>query len=105
MPHKIYPKAKRSLIEIWRYTDETWGENQADKYIRGLYAAIEKASRDRASWKPVEYELAQGIYFIRYQHHYVFFRQLSKGNIGIIGIFHERMDLPMRIKEAIEANP
>jgi len=43
MRHKIYPAARRRIIEIWHYTDKTWGEKQADNYVRGLHQAIEKA--------------------------------------------------------------
>ena len=28
---KIYPVARRRIIEIWQYTDDAWGEKQADK--------------------------------------------------------------------------
>ena len=31
--HKIYPAARRRIIEIWQYTDKTWGEKQADTNI------------------------------------------------------------------------
>jgi toxin ParE1/3/4 len=50
MRHKIYPAARRRIIEIWHYTDKTWGEKQADKYVRGLYNAIEDAARSKESW-------------------------------------------------------
>jgi hypothetical protein len=41
MRPKIYSAARCRFIEIWHYTDKIWGEKQADKYIRGLYRAIE----------------------------------------------------------------
>jgi toxin ParE1/3/4 len=52
----------------------------------------------------VEYAAAKNIYFIRYQRHYIFFRQLGQGNIGVIAVLHERMDLPNRLKEAIDSD-
>ena len=27
MRHKIYPAARRRIIEIWQYTDKTWVRN------------------------------------------------------------------------------
>ena len=42
MLHKIYPAARRRIIEIWHYTDKTWGDKQADKYVRGLCKAIDE---------------------------------------------------------------
>jgi plasmid stabilization system protein ParE len=41
MRHKIYPDGSRRIIELWQYTDKTWGEKQADNYVRGLYNAVE----------------------------------------------------------------
>lgn len=32
-------------------------------------------------------------------HHYIFFRELSGGEIGVITILHENMDLPARIRD------
>jgi plasmid stabilization system protein ParE len=40
-----------------------------------------------------------GVYFIRRQHHYIFFRELSSGSLGVINILHENMDIPARLKE------
>ena len=40
MPHKILPAARNSIIQIWHYTDQKWGEDQADKYIHGIYETV-----------------------------------------------------------------
>ena len=56
MRHKIYPAARRRIIEIWHYTDKTWGEKQADRYVRGLYKFIEKVASDKYLWRKVEHE-------------------------------------------------
>ncbi len=99
MRPKIFKVARRRIIEIWHYTDQTWGEKQADKYVRGLYNAFEKASSNRYSWRKVEHEDIKGIFFVRYQHHFIFFRELSKGALGIVNVLHENMDIPNRLKE------
>lgn len=98
MRHKIYPVARRRIIEIWHYTDKTWGEEQADKYVRGLYEAIEKAAINKYMWRKIEHEAMKGIFFVRYQHHYVFFRELSKKVLGVINVLHESMDIPRQLK-------
>ena len=77
MHHKIYPVASRRVIEIWHYTDKNWGDKQADKYVRGLYKAIEDAAINKYLWRKVEHEDVKGIFFVRYEHHFVFFRELS----------------------------
>ena len=47
-------------------------------------------------------EVLPGVFFFRHQHHYVFFRELSKGTLGVISILHENMDLPSRLKQDLE---
>ncbi len=36
------PRAKGDLSEIWNYSHNKWGPEQANNYARNLYAAIEK---------------------------------------------------------------
>ena len=102
MQPKIYPVARRRMIEIWHYTDNAWGEKQADKYIRGLYQTIKEAVSNKYIWRKVEHEEIAGIYFVRYEHHYVFFRELSKGVLGVINVLHENMDIPARLRDDLD---
>jgi plasmid stabilization system protein ParE len=101
MLHKIYPAARRRIVEIWAYTDKTWGEKQADRYVRGLYRAIEKAAASKHLWRQVEHKEVEGIFFVRYEHHDIFFRELSKGVLGVVSVLHDHMDIPHRLKEDI----
>ena len=102
MHHKIYPAARRRIIEIWQYTNKTWGEKQADRYVRGLYKTIEITADSKHLWRKVEHKEAKGIFFVRYEHHYIFFRELSEGVLGVVNVLHERMDIPNRLKEDID---
>ncbi|MEN1705337.1 MAG: type II toxin-antitoxin system RelE/ParE family toxin [Planctomycetota bacterium] len=97
MRHSLHPPVKRAIKQIWRYTAEQWGEDQADAYVRGLYEAIEKAGQNRLTWRQLRHPEITGIYFVRYRHHYVFFRELSEERLGIVSVLHERMDLPHRL--------
>jgi len=96
---KILPAAESRLIEIWRYTLETWNEEQADSYVVGLVAALEDVADRPTRWKPVRDTALRGVWFIRYRHHFIFFRQLPGGCLGVISILHESMDIPRRLKE------
>ncbi len=102
MAAKIFPAAQEQLFGIWDYTEQTWGEEQADRYVRGLVGAIHTAQDRRHQWRRVPDETLIGIFFIRYQHHYLFFRELSSGTLGVISILHENMDIPARLKEDTE---
>ena len=102
MAAKIYQAAKDRILEIWDYTQRTWGEEQADKYVRGLVEAINAAQGKRHQWRCVTDEALSGVIFFRHQHHYVFFRELSEGTLGVISIIHENMDIPARLREDSE---
>lgn len=99
MQPKIFPSAASRLNEIWQYTVETWDEEQAEAYLSGLISAVENASLNRRSWKVVRHADLVGVWFIRYEHHFIFFRILPSGCLGVISILHESMDIPRRLKE------
>jgi toxin ParE1/3/4 len=44
-------------------------------------------------------DLKAQAYFSRYERHYLFFRELPSGKIGVMAILHERMDIPVRLHE------
>lgn len=97
MKHKFFKPALNAIIEIWHYTDKNWGEYQADKYIRGIYSAVEDAA-NRQHWRNLKDKRFDGVHFIRYEHHFIFFRKLSQGRLGVISILHERMNIPDRLE-------
>ena len=99
MPAKIFAAAESRLIEIWDYTLEKWGEKQADAYVRGLVAALHSLALNRQRWRKVPDRTLAGVWFARHEHHYIFFRELSGGTVGVITVLHESMDLPARIKD------
>ncbi len=102
MRHKIHPVAKRAIKDIWRYTKKTWDEDQANDYVRGLYQTIEKTADRRTLWRPVPHPQTKGIFFTRYQHHYIFFRELSAGRLGVVSVLHEKIDIPNRLKDDLD---
>ncbi|MBF0263845.1 MAG: type II toxin-antitoxin system RelE/ParE family toxin [Gammaproteobacteria bacterium] len=104
----FYSTADKQQDGIWHYTFETWGEAQAEKYIRELHQHLDKLTETKMLWHPLPSSfmpvLAQKvpIYFSRYQHHYIFFRELSNGDLGIMSILHESMDMPIRLQEDLQ---
>jgi toxin ParE1/3/4 len=99
MAAKLYPAAKEQILAIWEYTERTWGEEQADRYVRGLVDAIHDAHGKRHLWRRVVDKRLTGIYFIRFQHHYLFFRELSCSSLGVISILHESQNIPSRLRQ------
>lgn len=99
MSYRFFPTAKIRLNQIWDYSEEQWGEEQAELYIRGLFGKLETAVSQRYEWKPVRHERFKGVYFIPYRHHFIFFKELGSGELGVISILHESMDIPRRLRE------
>ncbi len=52
--------------------------------------------------RSVTVEQHADVFVIRHQHHDLFFRELASGDIGLISVLHENMDLPARLKEECE---
>ncbi|MEW6144094.1 MAG: type II toxin-antitoxin system RelE/ParE family toxin [Thermodesulfobacteriota bacterium] len=104
MRYRFFPAADRRQDEIWDYTLEKWGERKAVEYMRGMHDAISNAQKDQKLWRTLERTGFEKIFYIRYERHFIFFRVLSGGVLGIISILHERMDIPARLKEDAKGN-
>lgn len=107
--YRFYPRADAAQDKIWHDTAEKWGEAQAITYIRGLHAHLQRLTENRFIWRKLPQRLAipadvkHEAFFSRYEHHYLFFRVLNNGDLGVMSILHERMDLPVRLKEDLVA--
>lgn len=96
---RVQEAASHRLDEIYRYTQERWGADQADRYITGLFDAFGKIETHLVMSKPVPAEFDVEGYFFRYERHFVYWRRLSNGDIGIVTILHQRMHQIDRFRE------
>jgi len=96
---RIQESASYRLDEIYRYTRDRCGEQQANSYIEGLFEAFEGIGTRRTLSRPIPAELGVEGCFFRYEHHFVYWRRLSNGDIGIVTILHERMHQIDRFRE------
>jgi len=105
----FFPPADEEQDEIWRYSCRTWGEKQAEKYIKGLHYHLQLLSEKKKFWWPLPAQLVippdlnLKAYFSKYEHHYLFFRELSPGSIGVMAILHEKSDMPVRLCEDLRS--
>lgn len=88
---RIQEGASHRLDDIYRYTRNRWGDHQAKKYITGLFTAFDKIATHGVVSKPIPAEFGVEGFFFRYEHHFVYWRPLSNGDIGIVTILNERM--------------
>lgn len=95
----VQEAASLRLDDIYRYTRDRWGIEQADRYITGMFAAFEKIESRGVVSRPIPAEFGVDGFFFRYEHHFVYWRRLSNGDIGIATILHERMHQIDRFRE------
>jgi toxin ParE1/3/4 len=91
--------AGQRLDEIFVYTFDTWGQEQAETYIRGLFACFDRIARRELLWRAIPAEFGVDGYYCHHEHHYVYWRLLADGNVGIVTILHERMHQMDRFRE------
>ena len=98
---RISPIASQRLDEIYAYTRDRWGEAQADAYVRGLFGCFDRIARRETPWRAIPAEFGVDGFFSRYEHHYVYWRLLSDGSVGIVTVLHERMHQTDRFRDDI----
>jgi toxin ParE1/3/4 len=86
----LSPLARKDLRQIWGYTAERWGIEQADRYIRGLHRAIEIVADDPDRGRRC-YNIRAGYRKYSAAAHVVFFRVLADG-IEVMRVLHQSMD-------------
>jgi toxin ParE1/3/4 len=89
--YSLRQQAQDDLESIWVYSDQEWGVEQADQYIRSLLSRFTWLSenpqlgKQRAEIKPGYYCFPEGMHLIFYK--------ITQDGIDIIGIPHQSMDL------------
>lgn len=98
-PVRIQEAAAFRLDDIYRYTRDRWGVQQADRYITDLFAAFDRIASHGTPSRPIPAAFGVEGYFFRHERHFVYWRHLSDGAIGIVTILHERMHQIDRLRE------
>ena len=87
------------LDEIYRYTLARWGSEKAKAYIDGLFDAFSKAGGKGFLSRPMPAEFGVSGFYFKYKKHFVYWKYLSNGHVGIATILHERMHQIEQFKE------
>jgi toxin ParE1/3/4 len=98
----IQPAASARLEEIYRHTVRQFSPAQADKYLDGVFALFEDIAQRRVTWRRIPSEFGVDGFFARYQSHFVFWKLRADGQIAIVAILHQRMDLARRLREDVQ---
>lgn len=97
-PPLFRPAAAADLDEIWDYTADRWGIDQAERYIgaiRDICAALargEATGRDASDIRPGYRRALCG-------RHLIFYRLRDDGRVEVVRILHQRTDVRSRLDE------
>lgn len=95
----IQRAASHRLDEIYRYTRNNWGAEQAERYITGLFDLFAKIETHQILSRPIPATFEVDGYFCRYESHFIYWKRLANGDIGIVTILHERMHQIDRLRD------
>lgn len=99
----VQEAASWRIDEIYRYTRDRWGTEQADSYITGLFEAFDDIATRRTASRPIPADFGIEGYYFRYERHFVYWRVLANGDIGIVTLLHERMHQIDLFRDPIES--
>lgn len=98
---RVQERAGRRLDDIYVYTRDTWGEEQADRYIRGLFERFDEIASRKIPWRAIPADFGVDGFYCRHEHHYIYWRLLSDGAVGVVTVLHERMHQLERFREDV----
>ena len=96
---RVQEAAALRIDEIYRYSRERWGAARAEAYITGLFEAFGRIAGGGVPSRPVPAAFGVDGYVFRYEKHFVYWKTLSNGDIGIVTVLHERMHQMDRFRE------
>ncbi len=97
--YRLTNKAVEDLADIWNYTLDEWSERQADDYYNMLISSCQKIATNPNLFDNRYDEILDGLRGFKVGKHLLFYRMLDGGDVEIIRILHERMDLRNRMTE------
>lgn len=83
--------AEADLINIWDWTVDTWSEQQADRYIRGIYRSFETIARNPRMGR-IRSELREDIRSFAHQSHVIFYVATDEG-VAVVRVLHGASDV------------
>lgn len=93
--------AEADVHEIIRYTRKQWGDAQVRSYLAKLERRIERLVAGQDAFKDMA-ALYPALRMARCEHHYIFCLPRDGAPSLVVAIFHERMDLMVRLAERLK---
>lgn len=88
--YRLSPAAQSDVADIWNYTAEKWGIDQAEAYVRRVKRAVQAIAADYQFGRACE-EIRSGYWKYLVGSHVLFYR-IDLDGIDVVRILHSRMD-------------
>lgn len=83
--------AEKDLIDIWRYTETTWGEQQADFYLDQIEQHLVMLCKDVSIGKDCGH-IREGYRSFKSGKHMIFYK-VDANILMVVRVLHERMNI------------
>ena len=87
---RLSPAAQSDVAEIWDYTVEKWGPDQAEAYMRRIKMAVLAIATDSCLGRSCN-EIGSGYWKYLVGSHVLFYK-VGQDGIDVIRILHSQMD-------------
>lgn len=96
---ELSPRADARLDEIYEYGLSHWGEDCAVRYLDDLFDCFEKIALGQVSSHPIPAEFGVDGYYRHQGRHFIYWKHLANGSVGIVTILHDSMHQRDRFQE------
>lgn len=91
-------KALKDIENIWNYTLLNWSLEQADRYYNLIFDEIEYIADNFESGRDFGH-IRKGYRYSKVKAHLIFYKKSHRGEIEIIRVLHENMDIENRLND------
>jgi toxin ParE1/3/4 len=92
---EISANARADLVSILIWSENTWGEDQQQRYERELLAAMQRAGAFPESGRRIQFAGTE--YRKLRAGHHVLFYEITEGAVRILRVLHERQQVSQQV--------
>ncbi len=101
---RLSPAADAQIDSIYKYTRKRWVDAQAEACLRELFTSFEGIAGGRIPGCPIPDAYGVHGHYVRCGKHFIYWKKLNDGSMGIAEILHERMKLGDRLAVSVSLN-
>jgi toxin ParE1/3/4 len=87
---RLTTAAERDLLDVWIFSFERWGEEQADRYLDVLDRAIRSLSA--SPWRGTMRDYVRAGYRVLFVNQHAIYYLVEAAGIRVVRVLHRQMD-------------